>query len=86
MPPENRVGRHDRPNLPERAPPDPIPTNRQPTALVIGQPETSALQLLSENAILFNQVRHGVLLASIQPAKHRRDYQAERACVEEKRS
>jgi hypothetical protein len=57
-------------------------TNSQPTPLVVGQPETSSLQLLAENAILFNQVRHRVLLAPIQPAKYRREHEAERKFVD----
>jgi hypothetical protein len=59
-----------------------MPANRQPTAVVVAQPETSALQLLAEKAILFNQVRQRVLLAPIQPANHRGEHQAERKCVD----
>jgi hypothetical protein len=60
-------------------------SNSQPTPLVVGQPETSSLQVLAENAILFNQVHDRVLLAPIQPAKYRREHEAERECVDHDR-
>jgi len=43
----------------------------EPTTFVISQPRAPSPQLLSQNTILFNQIRKGLILLSIQPAHQR---------------
>ena len=82
MPSEDRVRRDDRRDLAQHASAHLVPTNGEPTPLVIAEPETPALELLPQDAILLDQVRHGLLLASIQPADQRRQQHAEKKCVD----
>jgi hypothetical protein len=42
--------------------------NGEPAPFFIAEPETPTSELLPQDAILFNHVRHGFLLAPIQPA------------------
>jgi hypothetical protein len=82
MPSEDRVRSDDRRDLALHASAQSVPTNGEPTPLVIAEPKTPALELLPQDAILHNQVRHGLLLASIQPADQRREQHAEKKCVD----
>jgi len=51
-----------------------MPFRREPAALVIGQPQAAvALQLLSKNAVLLNQVLDSVLLVAIYPSGERHE-------------
>jgi hypothetical protein len=59
-----------------------VPTKGEPTPLFIAEPKTSALELLPQDAILLNQIRHGLLLASIQSADQRREQHAEKKSVD----
>jgi len=45
-----------------------MPLRRKPAALVVGQPEARALQLLSENMVLLYEVLDHVLLVAIYPS------------------
>jgi hypothetical protein len=45
--------------------------HRQPTALIIGQTD-SAAHVSAQDAVLFDQVDHGVLLPLVEPADQRR--------------
>jgi hypothetical protein len=48
-----------------------MPSRREPAALVILQPQTVAVQLLSENAILLYEIIDDVLLVAIDPSGKR---------------
>jgi hypothetical protein len=50
-----------------------MPFRREPAALVIGQPQAVALQLLSKNAVLLNEVLDSVLLVAIYPSGERHE-------------
>jgi hypothetical protein len=71
MPSNNRVRRDDRRDLAQHASAQPVPPNGEPTPPFIAEPRTLTVELLPQNAILLHQVRHGVLLAPIQPADQR---------------
>lgn len=67
----DRVGRDDRRNAAEDAPPE-LPTLRsQPSSLVVGQPQTPSAELLLEDPILFDEVLDGPLLLPVDPAGDR---------------
>jgi hypothetical protein len=71
MPPQNRIGRDDRGDLPQPATPQPMAAHAQPTPVVIAQSQAPSPQLLSQDAVLFDQVCQGLLLPPIQPAHER---------------
>ena len=71
MPPENRVRRDDRGDLAQPSTTQPAPAYSQPTPLVIAQPQAPSPQLTSKDAILFDQIRQGLVLLTIQPADQR---------------
>jgi len=48
-----------------------VPAHGEPTPFVIAQPQTPSPQLRSQDAIFFDQIRHGLLLLPIQPADQR---------------
>jgi hypothetical protein len=45
-----------------------LPEHGEPTPSVIGQPNVSPTQLSPQDSIFFNQIGHGLLLLTIQPA------------------
>src|SRR4051812_20496490 len=65
MPPQNRVGRDEGGDLTPPATAQPVPAHGQPTPLVIAQPQAPSPQLPPQDAILFDQIRHGLLLLTI---------------------
>ncbi len=71
MPPQNRVGRDDRRDLTEPTTAQSVSMHGQPAALVIGQAD-SAAHVPTQDAVLFNQVSHGILLPLVEPADQRR--------------
>jgi len=68
MPAQDRVRCHDRGNPTQQPSAEPIPFCCETAALVILQPQTVALQLLSENAIFLYEVLDDVLLVAIYPS------------------
>jgi hypothetical protein len=68
MPSQNRVWRDNRGHLAQRGTPETVSTHRQPTPLIIREPQPSAAQLGSQNSILFCQVPDHVLLLATEPA------------------
>ena len=77
MPPENRVGRDDRRDLTEATTAQPVSMPRQPPAFLIGQADPAA-HVPTQDAVLFDQVGHGVLLPLVEPADQRRQEHSER--------
>ena len=82
MPPQNRVGRDKRGDLSQPATTQQVPAHGQPTPIIIAQPEASSPQLTSKDAILFDQIRQGLLLPLIQPADQRDKKQPQRENVD----
>ena len=71
MPPEDGVGSDDGSDIHERPASEGLSPHRKPPPLGIGQPESSATELLLEDAILLPQIRDGGFLLSRDPAGHR---------------
>ena len=68
MPPQDRVRCDDARDLTQDLPTQPMPTDRQPASIVIGELEPLSTQLASKNPIFFYKIRHGLTLLAIQPA------------------
>ena len=81
MPAENRIGRDDRGDVTQAATAQPMPVDGQPPALVIGQAKPTA-HVPAQDAVLFNQVGHGLLLPLVEPADERGQKRAEGSRVE----
>jgi hypothetical protein len=62
VPPEQRVGRRDRRNVPQGCAADAVRSRGQPAALIIRETEPTAAQLTPEQAVLFDEVRDGFTL------------------------
>ena len=70
MPAENRVGRDDRGDVTKAATAQPVATNGQPTAFLVGQADPAG-HVPTEDAVFFDQVGHGLLLPLVEPADQR---------------
>ena len=81
MPAENRVGRNDRRDLTEPTTAQPVSVPRQPPAFLVGQTDPAG-QVRSEDAVLFDQVGHGVLLPLVEPADQRHQKHSEGQRIE----
>jgi len=67
MPPEKRVGRHDRADVPKQLPPQAVRPCGQASAVVIREPEPLASQLPAQEAILGDQIADRLSLLTLQP-------------------
>jgi hypothetical protein len=56
MPAQDRIQRHDRGDPAQEPSAQPMALRREPSALVVRQPQAPALQLLSENLVLLYEV------------------------------
>jgi len=70
MPAENRIGRHDRGDATQAATTHLMSAHREPTAFVVGQADL-AVHVSTQDAVFFDQVRHGRLLPLVEPADQR---------------
>ena len=86
MPPQDRVRCDDARNLLQDPSTQPMPTDRQPASIVIGELEPLSTQLASKDPIFFHQIRHGLGLLAIQPASQDGEYYLESGRVEHDRS
>ncbi len=68
MPDENRVGCDDGGDLGEQPAAEHLALRGEPAALVVGQPESLAAELLLEHAVLFDEVIDDLGLAAVGPA------------------
>ena len=59
-------------------PPESFRLGRQPAALLVGEPQALALELLLENTGFLDQIRDHVLLVAIQPAREIREQDLQR--------
>ena len=78
VPAHDGVGRDDRGNSRQQSPPKGLALGRQPTALVIVEPESSLAELVLENTVLLDRVGDDLPLLSVDPACERREEQLER--------
>jgi hypothetical protein len=67
MPPQNRVGRDNRPDLTEAATAQPVSVPRQPPAFLIGEAEP-ATHVSAEDPVFLDEVGHGFPLPLVEPA------------------
>ena len=86
MPPYYRVRCDNSRDLTQDLPAQPMPADRQPASIVIGELEPTATQMASKDPIFFDQKRHGLALLAIQPASHDGEYYLESGRVDHGRS
>ena len=67
MPTQDGVRRDERCNLGEGASPDGLAADRQPATLIVGQPESSATELLLQDAVLLSEVFDDCVLMAADP-------------------
>jgi hypothetical protein len=73
VPSQQRIGRHDRGDLPQCPPSQLKRPHGKPPSVVIGETQAPPTQLRAQDAILFHQVRERVPLLAIQPADQDRE-------------
>ena len=75
VPPQDRVGRHDGRHLPQDPATEALALRREPSALVVGQPNAPPRQLLLENAVLLHQILDDLLLVAVDPSSEGHEQQ-----------
>jgi hypothetical protein len=78
VPAQNRVRRDDARDFPQHLPAYRLALHGQSQTLGIGEAQPLALQLLSQDAILSDEVLHHGDLLAVQPASHRENQELER--------
>jgi hypothetical protein len=78
MPPENRVWRDKRCELSQQAASEPLPEHREPSTLIVVQPEPTAAQLRFQRAVLFTEEGDHIALLGLEPCQQRRQQHLER--------
>jgi hypothetical protein len=68
MPPKDRVGSDKRSNFGEGASSDRFASHGQSASLIIGQPESSATELLLEDSVLFAEIFDDSVLLTAHPS------------------
>ena len=86
MPPQDRVRCDDARDLTQDPPTQPIPTDRQPASIVIGELEPLSTQLASEDPIFFQQIRDRLAFLAIHPASQDGQHDLESGRVDHGRS
>ena len=86
MPPQDRVRCDDARDLTQDLPTQPMPTDRQPASIVIGELEPLSTQLASKDPIFFHQIRDRLALLAIQPASQDGQHHLESGRVDHGRS
>ena len=76
MPSQDRVGCNDARDLIQELPAQPMPMDRQPASVVIGELEPLTTEMASKDPIFFNQIRDRVALVAIQPVRRRAPFGA----------
>jgi len=69
MPPQQRVGRRDRGNLPQGRTAESVRSRRKSTAIVVREPQPTCTKLTPQESVFFDQVRDRVPLPAIQPTE-----------------
>ena len=70
MPTQDGVGSDKRSNFAESPSPDGLASNREPPALIVGQPESLVPELLLEDLILLSELVDDRILLAADPASH----------------
>jgi hypothetical protein len=76
------VGRCDRRNVPQGCAARSVRSRGQPAAVVIRETEPTSTQLTPHQAVLFNEVRDGLALPTVQPAGQRTQHNLHRSEVD----
>jgi hypothetical protein len=76
--PEVRVWRDERRDLSQHAASESQPQYREPSALIVIQPEPPAAQLRLERAVLFEEEGDYIALLPLEPSKQRREQHLQR--------
>ena len=69
MPPEDRVGCHDRRKLAEQPSADPLAFRRESSTLSIRQAKATSAELLLQDSVLFAKIVEHLLLLAAHPAR-----------------
>jgi hypothetical protein len=69
VPSQDRVGGHDRGDLPQDPATEAVALRGEASALVVGQPEAAPLQPRLEDAVFLDQVFDDVLLVAVDPSR-----------------
>jgi hypothetical protein len=86
MPPQDRVRRDDARDLTQNLPTQPMPTDRQPASIAIGELEPLSMQLASKDPIFLHQIRDRLAFQAIHPASHDSQHHPESGRVDHDRS
>jgi hypothetical protein len=86
MAPQDRIRRDDARDLTQDPPTQPMPTDRQPASIVIGELETLSTQLASKDPIFLHQIRDRLAFLTIHPANHDSQHHLENGRVDHGRS
>ena len=70
MPSQQRFRCHDRGHFSQKLSTDSFGFDRQPTPLIVGEPQASLAELFAQNTVLLAQVFNHLKLALIHPSGH----------------
>ena len=82
MPPQQRVRRRDRGDLPEGRPAHPVRTGGQPAAIVVSQAQPPGPKLAPQEPVFFDQVGDRLPLPAVQPAGQHAQHHLQRRGVD----
>ena len=82
MPPQQRVGRRDRDNIPQGRTAESVRSRRKSTAIVVREPQPTSTKLTPQESVFFDQVRDSVPLPAIQPTGQHHQHHLERGRVD----
>ena len=68
MPPQQRIGRRDRRDLPQGRTAHAVRPRSQPSTIVVGETRSAGPKLTPQEPVLFDQVRDRLPLSAVQPA------------------
>ena len=78
MPPQNRLRRDNRRHLSEGPTSEPVAENSSPSPFVVGEPQSSALQLRPQYAVLLAEVLNQFPLLALEPCGNECDDELQR--------
>ena len=70
MPAEDGVGRDDRSDFSEKPATDSLAPDREPTPLIVREPQAPATEWLLQNAVLLSKILDDCVLLTSNPAGH----------------
>jgi hypothetical protein len=78
VPPQNRLRRDNRRHLSEGPTSEPVAENSSPSPFVVGEPQSSALQLRPQYAVLLAEVLNQFPLLALEPCGNECDDELQR--------